>query len=847
MSKKIFKNKLFAWLLRFLVVFILLFLITGIALIVWIVTLPIPDFNTFFNERIVAQSTKIYDNSGEILLYNVHDNVKRTIIPFEKISDNIKQATIAIEDADFYNHKGVQPQAILRALWKNILTRDISQGGSTITQQLIKNTLLTQDKKISRKIKEALMALKLEQVKSKDEILNLYLNEAPYGGNIYGIEEASKGYFSKSALDLTIAEAAYLAALPQAPSFLSPEGNNRNSLENRKNLVLQKMKELNYINQEEYEEALVEEVEFNNITDQNIKAPHFVFYILNQIKKEMGEEIIENGGFNIITTLDWETQQLAETELKKYSQYSQNYNIGNAGLVAIDPRNGHILSMVGSFDYFDTENNGNFNIALAKRQPGSAFKPFIYATAFNKGYTPETVVFDLETEFSTNCPPECYSPKNFDGTFSGPINLRNALAQSKNIPSVKTFYLAGMADSITTAESMGITTLDNWKRYGLTLVLGGGEVTLLDMTGAFGVFANDGVKNETIGIIKITDNDGNIIKEWQANSKKVLPANTSRLISDILSDNEARTPVFGANSNLNISDKNIAVKTGTTNNSRDVWIIGYTPSITVGLWAGNNDNTPTTGLSSSVALAPIWNSFMRSYLSDKSTETFPEPEPTPENIKPILKGNWLGGETYLIDSISGKLANEHTPSDLTEEKTITKVRSILYWVDKNNPLGPKPKNPENDPQFNLWNEPVLKWASEQGLNDEDESKIPTEYDNIHTPENKPKIDLDLNKKELKIDENLIIEVKVESTLPFTQADLFINNVLINTTKSKPINFNIELGNLDILQYHNQIKLVIYDQAKNKAEKIEDFTILDYKNQEQDSDKNILIDNVFDRL
>ena len=387
---------------------------------------------------------------------------------------------------------------------------------------MVKKGLLTKEKTIARKLKEWVLALKLEQVASKEKILELYLNEIPYGGSVYGIEEASRVYFGKKASGLTLAESAYLAALPQAPTYYSPYGNNKEKLSERKNLVLKRMNEEHFITEEEYQSALSEDVVFAPYKEENIKAPHFVFYVIENLEKKLGKETVESGGLKVITTLDYELQKKAEEIVRTYSKENiTRFNAKNAGLVALDPKTGQILVMVGSRDYFDLEHEGNFNVTISpNRQPGSAFKPFVYETAFEKGFTPETVVFDLETQFDINCDTEgkpregvpedyaCYTPKNYDGVFRGPITLREALAQSINIPSIKTLYLAGLKDSLRTAQKMGITSLVDINRYGLTLVLGGGEVSLLEMTGAYGVFANEGKKNPTVSIIEVSDKNG---------------------------------------------------------------------------------------------------------------------------------------------------------------------------------------------------------------------------------------------------------------------------------------------------------------------------------------------------
>lgn len=658
----------------------------------WVATLTIPNIQSF-EERRVGVSTKIYDRTGTVVLYDLNQNTRRTVVKDEEISDYIKQATVAIEDAGFYSHYGIDFSSIIRAVIVNILNGRFDQGGSTITQQVVKNSLLTTDKKLSRKFKEWILAINLERIMSKTQILNLYLNESPYGGNIYGVEEAAQTFFGKSAKNVTLAEAAYLAALPQAPSYYSPYGNHRSDLDARKNLVLSKMLEHKLISQNIHDQAKNEKVTFLPSKFASIKAPHFVMYVKEYLEKTYGVDSLEQRGFKVITTLDYELQKKAEEMTRRIAlTNSKNYNASNAALVALDPKTGDILTMVGSRDYFDKEIDGNFNVTTARRQPGSAFKPFVYATAFNKGYLPETVVFDLRTEFSTNCSPQglpltntasCYHPENYDLLYPGPISLRNALAQSRNIPAIKTLYLAGLTDSLRLAKDMGITTLTNTDNYGLTLVLGGGEVSPLDITSAYSVFANNGIKNKPVSILKITDKGGVIIEEAKRSPTRVLDENVSLMINDVLSDDTARTPAFGAHSKLYIAGYDVAVKTGTTNDYRDAWIVGYSPTLAVGAWAGNNDNSPMEKKVAGFIIAPLWNEFITEALTSFPNEKFSKPEyPDTTNLKPILRG-------------------EYDP---------TNPHEILYYIDKDNPLGPSPLRPENDPQFNLWELPVQIWA-----------------------------------------------------------------------------------------------------------------------------------------
>lgn len=693
--------------------FFILGLVVSGGLFLWVSTLDIPDLSSF-DARRVLQSTKIYDRTGETLLYDLHQDVRRTVVPYEEISHHMKNATVAIEDDSFFEHAGVRPFAILRAAIQNLQGGDLlgGQGGSTITQQVIKNSILVREKTLTRKIKEAILAVRLEQVLSKEEILNHYLNESPYGGTIYGVEEAAGSFFGKSAKDLGLVESAYLAALPQAPTYFSPYGPNRDALEERKNKVLRQMQANGFITEEEYRAALEEDVDFEPQVATGIRAPHFVFYVRDYLTRKYGDESLAERGFKVITTLDWDLQKAAEEIVREKAFHNkETFDAENGALVAIDPQSGDILTMVGSRDYFDTEIDGNFNIALAERQPGSAFKPFVYASAFNKGYTPDTVVFDLRTQFSTACAPdnftsdgECYSPVNYDGRHRGPVNLRNALAQSLNVPAVKTLYLSGVSESLKLARDMGISSLSGKDRYGLTLVLGGGEVQLLEMTSAYGVFANEGVRNEPRGILRVEDSNGNVIEEFDSEQNEVLDKEVARKISSILSDNVARTPLYGSNSLLHFSGRDVAAKTGTTNNYRDAWIVGYTPNLVVGAWAGNNDNTPMAQKISGLIITPLWRDFMDVALEEREQETFTEPQATPSSAKPILRGVWFDPSVFTNRGSS-------TLPNLSIENTITSAHSILYYVNKDNPTGPVPENPSNDRQFHLWEYPVSVWKS----------------------------------------------------------------------------------------------------------------------------------------
>lgn len=826
------KNRKKIHILRDLILFFLALglIFAGLA-IFWISTFKIPDLKSFEN-RIVAQSTKIYDRTGEVLLYDVFQNQKRATVPITQISHYLKNASVAIEDAEFYQHHGIKLSSIVRAVLANITNLfgagGYSQGGSTITQQVIKNSLLTTEKSISRKIKEWVLSLELETVLSKEQILEIYLNESPYGGTIYGVEQASQTFFNKTSLDLTLAESAYLAALPQAPSLYSPYGNNKEKLENRKNLVLQKMLENKFINKEEYDKAKAEKVTFKPQEKTGIKAPHFVAFVRQYLENKYGAKAVNENGYKVITTLDYPLQQKAEEIVKKYAlENKKSFNAENASLVSIDPKTGQIITMVGSRDYFDKEIDGNFNVAIAHRQPGSTFKPFVYATAFGKGYNPDTVLFDVPTEFQSTCDPlgkptssntkssDCYMPGNYDDKFVGPISLRDALAQSRNIPAIKTLYLAGIASSISTARSMGIESLETPDHYGLTLVLGGGEVSLLEMTNAYGVFANKGIKNKHVAILRVEDKDGNIIENFNSKSEEVLASNTALQITDILSDNKARTPAYGPNSTLYFPGHDVAVKTGTTNDYKDAWIIGYTPNLVVGCWAGNNNNTPMEKKVAGQIIAPLWNAFMKEALKTLPNEKFEKPAEIDSNLKPILRGFWQGNETYKIDTISGNLATDLTPKETQKEISATNIHSILYWVDKKDPNGPTPANPDQDYQFRNWEYGVQQWLlnNPQPINFK-----PTSYDIIHTIANQPQANFTSPTPDQTFQlGNIPININVSSNMPIKKVEYYLNGEYLSSVDKYPYNYFINTSNIDELENSNEIKAIVYDILWNKKE------------------------------
>jgi len=664
------------------------------GILIMVVVTPVPDIGSFA-ARQINQSTKIYDRTGQVLLYDYNRDAKRDIVPLTAISPNAIQTTIAIEDSSFYEHGGIRLTSFVRAMIVNVLGGSFVQGGSTITQQVVKNTLLTNEKSVIRKLHEWILAIKLEQVYSKDQILETYLNTISYGGTLYGIEAASEIYFGIPAKDLSLAESAYLAAMIKAPSYYSPYGAHRTELEARKNLILDRMRTLGFIDETTFASATAEKVSFATTGQNSILAPHFVFYILGQLEEKYGASALVSG-LKVTTTLDADLQIKAESILNAYAlQNQKNFRASNDALVAIDPTTGQILAMVGSRDFFDTAIDGQYNATLALRQPGSAMKPFIYSLALLRGYTRDTVVFDVPTQFSTVCQPSdnfnntppCYAPSDYDEKFRGPMTFETALAQSINIPAIKVLYLVGIQNAVNLAKTFGLTTLGDAGQYGLTLVLGGGEVRLLDLTGAYAAFGNDGVKNTPTGILEVDDAQGAVLERFTPQSSMVIPSNIARDISGMLSDAPARLPEYALDSPLSFSGYDVAVKTGTTNDTRDAWVVGYSPSIAIGVWAGNNDNTPMVKSVAGFIAAPMWHEVMAYALSKYPKTYFGEPSPIFSSVPPMLQGNWR------IPDANGTII----------------PHSLLYWTNKSNPQGLPSVNPSQDPQFAYWEYGISSW------------------------------------------------------------------------------------------------------------------------------------------
>lgn len=782
-------------------------LLLALALYVAGIFISLPKPGEIATVLQAAESVRIYDRTGEVLLSEAAGDKQRSILPREEIPDHVRQATIAIEDTNFYKHGAFEWRGILRAITVNLTRGRLAQGGSTITQQLARNAFLTPEKTVTRKVKEGVLAVRLEQYYSKDEILDLYLNHIPYGRNYYGIEAASQAFFNKPAKELTLAEAALVAAVPQAPTYYSPWGSNVDKLMARKDLALKRMKEQGYINEAEYNAALKEDVKFADQPLGVIKAPHFVNYIQEYLAEKYGEDVLQTGRMKVVTTLDWELQQIAEEALKKGVERNAKRNAGsNGAFMAMDPQTGQILAMVGSRDYYAKPEpegctqgktckfEGNFNVATqGLRQPGSAIKPFVYLSAFEKGLTPETIVWDTPTEFNTGCPVipnysvgegSCYHPQNFDGLFRGPVMLKEGLAQSINVPSVKVLYAAGLNNALETAKRFGITTLTDPKRYGLSLVLGGGEIKLIELLSAYSVLATEGVYNPPTSILKIEDAEGRVLEEYKEEKKEVVNAQYPRLINKILSSGELRAPLYHASFGLTqVPGYEVAMKTGTTDNYADAWTFGYTPNLAAGVWVGNNNRLSTESGSSILAALPIWHDFMAQAVPKRSSAGFSSPGPTPAD-KPILRGELSEGYHDLLYYLGrgGEAQSSYWES------------SVQYWIQN---------NAVDMSRFGETGDGNVATSTDSGNNES--TSISIEF---FSPRNGNSVD-----RPVKLD------FEVNSANPITKIEVYLNNQLLDSKSGKLGNdfaYRKKLSNNGLLD-RNVLAVKVEDEVGARRE------------------------------
>lgn len=639
-------------------VIILSLLVFGYSLFLVTIAHDLPDPHRLSQTQ-TPLTNEFYDRNG-VLLYKLYEDRNRSLVNLSELPSYVINATIAIEDKNFFTNPGFDLFGIVRALIADLKHEDI-QGGSTLTQQLIKNTLLTPDRTWTRKVQEVLLAFWAQQIFSKNDILKMYLDEIPYGGNTLGIEAASEMYFGKKAKELTLAQAAYLAGLIASPTTYSPYGSNPNLSKERQKEVLRRMVEDGYITQDEADKATADDLAIKPYVP-SIQAPHFVMYVREYLEEKYGSRFLAQGGLKIITTLDLDLQHRSENIVAEEVAKLTPLNVTNGAAMIEDPRTGQILAMVGSVDYYN-KNFGAYNVALALRQPGSSIKPVTYATAFKSGLTPGTIILDTPTKFNDGV--NIYAPVNYDGTFHGPVTIRTALGSSYNIPAVKTLAIVGIPSMLQTAKELGITTLTDPSKYGLSLTLGAGEVKLIDMMTVYSTFSQLGTKHLPTPIVKITDAQGSIIEDNSQNSGfQVLDPGVAYMITDVLADQKAKIPAFGANSLLVIPGHTVAVKTGTTDDKKDNWTLGYTPEVTVGVWVGNNDGTPMNpALSSGITgAAPIWNRLMTILLKDKPDLAFVKPDN-------VTTGTVDGKQDLVLSNQEVKsITKVVTPTPSPEEK-----------------------------------------------------------------------------------------------------------------------------------------------------------------------------------
>lgn len=764
-----------------------LIVLTIFSFVIFAKDLPSP---TKLTARDSSLSTKIFDRSGK-LLYDIYGEKNRALVRWDQLPGYVKDSTIAIEDKDFYKHQGFSPLGIGRALFKILFFQKV-EGGSTITQQVVKNTLLTPERTVTRKIKEFILAIQVERKYTKDEILQIYLNEVPYGGTAWGIEAAAQTYFGREARDLTLAEAVILAGLPQRPSYYSPYGVNPKAYIERAYDVARRMREDDKISREQEEQLKDEIIKVPfSANEQGIQAPHFVFYVRELLAERYGEKFVEQGGLRVTTSLDLELQEKVQTIVAQEVEKVKSLKVGNGAAVVMDPATGEILAMVGSRDYFAKDYDGQVNVALSLRQPGSALKPFTYATAFKAGYTPAYLLMDVPTEFPGGVDQPPYKPVNYDGKYRGVQQIRFALGNSINIAAVKMLALVGVKNMLRTAYDAGLKTLEptdeNLSRFGLAITLGGGEVRLLDLTSGYATLAAEGVFKEPLAVLKVEDRSGRVLEEKEDEAgREVLGRDVVFLISHILADNNARSAVFGPGSGLNIGGRTVAVKTGTTDDKRDNWAVGYTKSRVVGVWVGNNDNSPMDPkIASGVTGAtPIWNRIMSQVLLDQKDEGFAKPD----NV-----------EAREIDAFGGGLPCRDYPKRSeyfikgTEPTRDCLVQKILdgqeyYVLLEFDPVSTDGKN--------RWQEGVDAWAEVQG---DSKYKVPREL-KAEPTEDADHINVNINKPgdRSQVDFSFEVEAEVRTGRKISKVEFSIDGTLkdtkTNDDKIYKFNFSFDSAN-----------------------------------------------------
>lgn len=777
------------------VILMIVAIFVGIPLLAY--DLPSPDTVV----RREGFSSKILDRTGKPL-YDIFEEGRRIPVDIQKVPENLKHATIAIEDKNFYEHGGFDVLGTLRGLSRQF-TRGRAQGGSTLTQQLVKNTILTSERSPIRKLREFVLAIQIERTYSKDEILQMYLNEAPYGGTSYGVAAAADSYFGKKVEDLTLTECIILAGLPQRPSYYSPFTGEDKAYVPRAENVARRMREDNYISEEE-EKNVLEELPNVKFADKSneFKAPHFVQYIQRELEKEYGEQVIETGGLKVTTTLDLDMQDKAQTIVAEEIAKVKNLKISNGAAVIVNPQTGEILAMVGSRGFSDPEIDGQVNVTTSLRQPGSSIKPFTYITGLKEGYTPSTLFMDVATEFPAGAGQPMYKPVNYDGKFRGPVQFRYALANSLNIPAVKMLALVGVKDMLQTAFDAGITSLEptqtNMSRLGLSVTLGGGEVKLAELTNAYSIFMNGGARVEPSAILRVEDASGKVLEENKPKKKQqVVTPEQAFLIADILSDNEARKATFGPNSSLVIPNRTVAVKTGTTNDRRDNWTVGGNSTGVVGVWVGNNDNSPMGALVSGVSgAAPIWRRIIIEYLKDKPNAGFDRPGGIQETGVDVVSGyaahdGFPSRQEKFVDGTQpqedpahvklkvckndGKLA---TPSDVAGGNYDEREFFVF-----------KEPDPVSTDGVNRWQDGINAWLATQT---DGKYHPPTDYCGTANPVNvefKTPTDRQSN-----LPNSFTVEIRPDSTGDITEVSLDVDGNRVRVWNSGPFKEDLNIAN-----------------------------------------------------
>jgi len=746
-------------------------------------------------------TTRIYDRN-EKLLYDVYKDAKRDPVTWEEVPESLKKATVAVEDKDFYKHQGFDPLTPFRIV-KNIIFNHRLIGGSTLTQQLVKNVLLTSERSVNRKIREFILAVQIEARYSKNEILLMYLNEAPYGGTAWGVGTASEQYFGKPVTELNLTEAAILAGMPQRPNSYSPYSKTPKAYVNRTAIVLSSMKALNYISGEQ-EKTILESAKNYSFRPNRtvITAPHFVFWILDDLEEKFGAETVNGGGLKVKTTLDGEWQAIAEKVVGEEIDKAEKLGVSNGAAVVLDPQTGEVRAMVGSRDYFSDKTDGQFNVVTqGLRQPGSAIKPITYLAAIRKGWTAGSLIMDTPVTFPGSAGQKDYSPNNYNGKFNGPMTLRTALGNSINTTAVKMLANVGLTNMLKLAYDMGISTFEpspeNLKRFGLAVTLGGAEVKMIEMATAYSSFANGGKKVEAVGILKVTDRNEKLLYEFRPiPGKEVITSQEAFIVSNILSDNSAREITFGQVNGLIIPNRQVAVKTGTTNDKKDNWAIGWTPNLLVAAWVGNNDNTPMLKVASGVSGAtPIWKRITTELLAKLPKQDFPIPDKIVAVEVDRVSGypahdGFASRNEYFIDGTQPKNADPihmkvkicrgasglATPQDVANGNYDEREYFKFTEEDKVSTDGK-----------NRWQEGIVAWINQQA--DKDKYNPPSNYcrsegmvvTNFEYPSDRSTVS---NQVEVKISTTSLVKI--------TEVKLWVDGEEKKTWSERPFEVKVDL-------------------------------------------------------